>query len=166
MRNGAPIRPVAVSCRTHAITKRPAFEDRGYLRTTYKDTEDYAFLHVIFEDGMIADVMTSELVLGGVYDFIEVYANNHRTRCHMQPIERPQECRQRLAGARRSQDQRMAALGDGRPTLGLGTGGGIEGALKPGPRNCRKWSKGDGCKGHVTYKLRSPSDNGVRQSRE
>jgi predicted dehydrogenase len=86
-RRGTPIRPVAVSCRTHAITKRPAFEDRGYLRTTYKDTEDYAFLHVIFDDGMIADIMTSELCLGGVYDFIEVFANNHRTRCHIQPVK-------------------------------------------------------------------------------
>jgi len=85
-RNGKPIRPAAVSCRTHSITKCASFEDRGYLRTTYKDTEDYALLHVIFEDGMVADVMTSELVLGGVYDFIEVYANNHRTRCHIQPV--------------------------------------------------------------------------------
>ncbi len=85
-RNGSPIRPVAVSCRTHSITRLPHFEDRGYLRTTYKDTEDYALLHVIFEDGTVADVMTSELVLGGVYDFIEVFANNHRTRCHIQPV--------------------------------------------------------------------------------
>ncbi len=85
-RTGRPIRPAAVSCRTHAITRRPSFEDRGYLRTTYKDTEDYAFLHVVFDDGMIADVMTSELVLGGVYDFVEVFANNHRTRCHIQPV--------------------------------------------------------------------------------
>ena len=36
---------------------------------------------------MIADVMTSELTLGGVYDFIEVFANNHRTRCHIQPVK-------------------------------------------------------------------------------
>lgn len=85
-RRGTPIRPVAVSCRTHSITKLPGFEDRGYLRTTYKDTEDYAFIHVVFDDGMVADVTTSELVLGGVYDFVEVYANNHRTRCHIQPV--------------------------------------------------------------------------------
>lgn len=85
-RLGKPIRPASVTCRTHSITKLPAFEDRGYLRTIYKDTEDYAFLHVVFEDGTIADVMTSELVLGGVYDFIEVFANNHRTRCHIQPV--------------------------------------------------------------------------------
>jgi predicted dehydrogenase len=86
-RNGTAIRPVAVSCRTHSITKLPAFEDRGYLRAHYEDGEDYAFLHVIFEDGTVADVMTSELVLGGVYDFIEVFANNHRTRCHIQPVK-------------------------------------------------------------------------------
>jgi predicted dehydrogenase len=85
-RTGKPIRPASVSCRTHAITKLPAFEDRGYLRTSYKDTEDYAMLHVVFEDGTIADVMTSELVLGGVYDYVEVFANNHRTRCHIQPV--------------------------------------------------------------------------------
>lgn len=85
-RRGSPIRPVAVSARTHAITRLPAFEDRGYLRTTYKDTEDYALLHVVFDDGMVADIMTSELVLGGVYDFVEVFANNHRTRCHISPV--------------------------------------------------------------------------------
>lgn len=84
-RNGRPIRPVAVSARTHSITRLPAFEDRGYLRTKYKDTEDYALLHVVFEDGMVADIMTSELVLGGVYDFVEVFANNHRTRCRISP---------------------------------------------------------------------------------
>lgn len=85
-RRGTPIRPVAVSARTHAITKLPAFQDKGYLRTTYKDTEDYALLHVIFDDGMVADILTCELVLGGVYDFIEVFANNHRTRCNLSPV--------------------------------------------------------------------------------
>jgi len=85
-RFGKPIRPAAVTCRTHAITRNPLFEDKGYLRTSYQDTEDYALLHVVFDDGMVADVMTCELVLGGVYDFIEVFANNHRTRCNIQPV--------------------------------------------------------------------------------
>ncbi|MDZ4802351.1 MAG: Gfo/Idh/MocA family oxidoreductase [Bryobacteraceae bacterium] len=85
-RYGRAIRPAAVTCRTHSITKLPAFEDRGYLRNHYQDGEDYAFLHVVFEDGTVADIMTSELVLGGVYDFVDVFANNHRTRCHIQPV--------------------------------------------------------------------------------
>jgi predicted dehydrogenase len=85
-RTGKPIRPVAVSARTHSITRLPAFEDKGFLRTQYHDTEDYALLHVVFEDGMVADITASELVLGGIYDFVEVFANNHRTRCRMSPV--------------------------------------------------------------------------------
>ena len=85
-RTGKPIRPVAVSARTHSITRLPAFEDKGFLRTRYQDTEDYALLHVVFEDGMVADIMASELVLGGIYDFVEVFANNHRTRCRLSPV--------------------------------------------------------------------------------
>ncbi len=85
-RLGKPIRPAAVTARTHSITKLAGFEDRGFLRTTYQDTEDYSFIHVIFEDGTVADVTASELVLGGIYDFVEVFANNHRTRCRMSPV--------------------------------------------------------------------------------
>ena len=85
-RNGKPIRPAAVSARTHSITRLQGFEDKGFLRTKYHDTEDYSFLHVIFEDGTVADITASELVLGGVYDFVEVFANNHRTRCKMSPV--------------------------------------------------------------------------------
>jgi len=85
-RSGRPIRPAAVSSRIHSITKLPAFEDLGFLRTGYQDTEDYAFLHVVFDDGTVADITASELALGGVYDFVEVFANNHRARCRMSPV--------------------------------------------------------------------------------
>jgi predicted dehydrogenase len=85
-RLGRPLRPATVSARTHSITRLPNFEDRGFLRANYKDTEDYAFLHVTFEDGTVADVTASELVLGGIYDYVEVFANNHRTRCRISPV--------------------------------------------------------------------------------
>src|SRR5207253_8508228 len=79
--------PAGGGVRAHAfITRLPAFEDKGFLRTTYQDTEDYALLHVVFEDGMVADIMASELTLGGIYDFVEVFANNHRTRCRISPV--------------------------------------------------------------------------------
>jgi predicted dehydrogenase len=42
-------------------------------------------MHVIFDDGTVADVMTGEVTLGGIYDYVEVFANNHRTRCHISP---------------------------------------------------------------------------------
>jgi predicted dehydrogenase len=85
-RLGRPLRPSSVSARTHSITSIPGFEDRGFLRTKYQDTEDYAFLHVTFEDGTVADVTASELVMGGIYDYVEVFANNHRTRCRISPV--------------------------------------------------------------------------------
>lgn len=84
-RNGNPIRPKTISARTHAITRMPTFKDEGYLRTTYKDTEDFAQLHVVFEDGTIADLFASELVLGGVHNWIEVNTTNHRTICNINP---------------------------------------------------------------------------------
>ena len=85
-RLGRPIRPAYVSARTHSITRIPGFEDKGFLRTTYQDTEDYSLMHVVFDDGTVGDITASELVMGGIYDFIEVFANNHRTRCRMSPV--------------------------------------------------------------------------------
>ena len=84
-RNGQPIRPVAVTARTHQITRLPAYRNAGFIRTDYHDIEDYGWIHVVFEDGMVGDVISSEIVLGGVYNYVEVFANNHRTRCHLSP---------------------------------------------------------------------------------
>ncbi len=84
-RNGNPIRPKSISARTHAITRMPTFKNEGHLRTTYKDTEDFAMLHIVFDDGTIADLFASELVLGGVHNWIEVNTTNHRTICNINP---------------------------------------------------------------------------------
>lgn len=43
-------------------------------------------MHVLFEDGMVADVFASEIVMGGVHNWLEIFANNHRTRCNLSPI--------------------------------------------------------------------------------
>jgi len=84
-RDGKAIRPKSISARTHAITRMPTFKDEGHLRTTYTDIEDFAMSHVVFEDGTIASVFASELVLGGVHNWIEVNTNNHRTICNINP---------------------------------------------------------------------------------
>jgi predicted dehydrogenase len=84
-RDGRPIRPATVTARTHQITRLPNYRDAGFLRTCYHDIEDCGMMHVLFEDGTVADVLTSELVLGGIYDYIEVFANNHRARCRISP---------------------------------------------------------------------------------
>jgi len=84
-RNSKAIRPKAVSARTHEITRNPGFINKGFIRTDYEDIEDYGNIHVIFDDGMIADVFASELVMGGVHNWLEIFANNHRTRCNLSP---------------------------------------------------------------------------------
>jgi predicted dehydrogenase len=85
-RNGQPIRPASVSARTHEITRLPNYRDEGFLRTGYDDIEDYAQIHITFSDGTVADIFASELVLGGVANWLEVFGNNHRTRCNLNPI--------------------------------------------------------------------------------
>lgn len=86
-RGGRGIRPAAVSCRTHAVTRIGEYRDKGFLRTDYLDVEDYGFMHVVFEDGTFADVFSSEIVMGGVHNWLEVFANNHRTRCNINPAD-------------------------------------------------------------------------------
>lgn len=85
-RNGAPIRPKSVSSRTHQLTRLAAYRDKKLIRTDYHDIEDYGMMHITFVDGTVADVITSEVVLGGLYDYVEVFANDHRTKCNISPV--------------------------------------------------------------------------------
>ncbi len=85
VRDGRPIRPKSVSARTHAITRLPAFRDEGHIRCTYYDIDDFSTMHVEFDDGTIADVHASDIVLGGIHNWIEVCANNHRALCNINP---------------------------------------------------------------------------------
>ncbi len=85
-REGQAIRPASVSARVHEITRLKSFRDASFLRTSYEDVEDYCQAHVTFEDGTVADIFCSDLVLGGVHSWMEVFANNHRTRCNLNPV--------------------------------------------------------------------------------
>lgn len=84
-RTGAPIRPAAVSARTHRITRSPGYREAGFHRKVVKDVEDWGGIHVVFEDGTIADLFACELVLGGIHNWLEVAANNHRSRVNINP---------------------------------------------------------------------------------
>lgn len=87
IRQRVAIRPATVSARTHEITRLPGYRDEGFLRTDYEDVEDYAQTHVKFSDGTVADIFSSELVMGGVHNWMEIICNNHRTRCNLNPID-------------------------------------------------------------------------------
>jgi predicted dehydrogenase len=84
-RGANPILPRSVSARIHEITRLPDYRDQGHLRSEYHDTEDLAQIHLEFEDGTVADIFASAIVLGGIYNRLEVVANNHRTLCNINP---------------------------------------------------------------------------------
>ena len=86
-RDAKPIRPATVSARIHEITRMKNYRDAGFLRTTYDDVEDFGEMHITFDDGAVADIFATELVLGGVHNWLEVFANNHRTRCNLNPTD-------------------------------------------------------------------------------
>jgi predicted dehydrogenase len=83
--HGSPIRPKTVSARTHAVTRLPSFRDEGHIRRDYYDIDDFAAMHVEFADGTIADVFASDIVLGGIHNWLEICANNHRSICNINP---------------------------------------------------------------------------------
>jgi predicted dehydrogenase len=85
VRDGKPIRPKTVSARTHAITRMKNFRDEGHIRNTYYDIDDFSLMHVEFEDGTMADIFASDIVLGGIHNWLEICANNHRTLCNINP---------------------------------------------------------------------------------
>jgi len=84
-RHGKTIRPAAVSARVHSLTRLERYVDRGFLRTDYQDVEDFSATHVVFEDGTVADIFASEIVMGGIHNWLEVMASNHRTVCNINP---------------------------------------------------------------------------------
>jgi len=69
---GKPIRPIRVCSRVHQLTRLPGYRDAKLIRTDYHDIEDYGFMHVTFDDGTVADVLTCEVVLVGIYDYLQV----------------------------------------------------------------------------------------------
>jgi len=84
-RNGQPIRPKSVSSRIHAVTRLADFKDEGHIRSNYFDIDDLSLMHITFEDGTVADIIASDILLGGIHNWIEIAANNHRTICNINP---------------------------------------------------------------------------------
>ena len=84
-RNGAAIRPQSVTARTAALTRMKTFRDEGHIRRDYYDIDDFSMMHVTFEDGTLATVFASDIILGGIHNCLEVAANNHRTICKINP---------------------------------------------------------------------------------
>jgi len=84
-RHGHPIRPATVSARAHAITRLETFRDEGHIRCNYYDIDDFSMMHVEFDDGTVASLFASDIVVGGIHNWLEICANNHRAACNINP---------------------------------------------------------------------------------
>jgi predicted dehydrogenase len=84
-RSGQPIHPQSVTSRVHAITRLENFIDQGHIRRDYHDIDDFSMMHIEFEDGTVADIFSSDIILGGIHNWLEVATNNHRTICNINP---------------------------------------------------------------------------------
>ncbi|NQU23756.1 MAG: Gfo/Idh/MocA family oxidoreductase [Candidatus Nealsonbacteria bacterium] len=84
-RDGKPIRPATVSARAHALTRMDTFRDEGHIRCNYYDIDDFSMMHVEFTDGTVATLFASDVVVGGIHNWLKITANNHRANCNINP---------------------------------------------------------------------------------
>jgi predicted dehydrogenase len=86
-RTGRPIRPRSVVCEVGNLTWIEAFrrEPKHYLKTDWKDVEDWGVMALTFEDGSVAEIAAGDTTLGGVHNYLEAYLSNARIRANMNP---------------------------------------------------------------------------------
>ena len=74
-RDGKPIRPSRVTATVASLTKIPSFtaDQEPFIRTGWDDCEDWGSLLLTFNDGTVAQITASDIVLGGIQNVFSVY---------------------------------------------------------------------------------------------
>ncbi len=86
-RMGRPIRPKSVVAATARLLQIESFraEKERYLTGDLADCEDWGSVLITFEDGSVAEVTSSDVVLGGIYNYIKIFGSQGRIECNMNP---------------------------------------------------------------------------------
>jgi predicted dehydrogenase len=86
-RNGRPIRPAAVQAQVATLTRTAHFGAGGStpIRIGYHDVEDWGAMLLTFEDGAVAQITGSDIVLGGVRNRLEVFADRCVVAANLSP---------------------------------------------------------------------------------
>lgn len=87
LKNGAPIVPVAVTAEVANLADTCVFRDAGkaWLVNKWEDVENWSSCIIAFSDGSRATIVASDIVLGGIKNFIEICMTNARIQCHIDP---------------------------------------------------------------------------------
>ena len=86
-RNGVPIRPRSVVAETARLTRTRGFETESvhYIKSGYEDIEDWASILVTFDDGTVAQITASDTTLGGIRNYLTVFASNAVATVNVNP---------------------------------------------------------------------------------
>ncbi len=86
-RTGKPIRPTSVTAEVAKLTDNTAYaaEADKQLNVDLADCEDFGSALITFEDGSVAQVTSSDVVLGGIYNHVQIFTSQGRIECNMNP---------------------------------------------------------------------------------
>ena len=86
-REGRPIRPSSVVAEVGHLTRIDSFvsERDKFLSTGLADCEDWGAAIITFEDGSVAEVASSDVALGGIYNRLQVFGSQGRIECNLNP---------------------------------------------------------------------------------
>ncbi len=86
-RDGKPIRPAFVTAEVANLTKMKAFETepKKHMKTGWYDVEDYGSILLTFEDGSVAQVTSTDTVMGGIYNYLTVYGSRLVAKANINP---------------------------------------------------------------------------------
>ncbi|MBI4966243.1 MAG: Gfo/Idh/MocA family oxidoreductase [Desulfomonile tiedjei] len=87
LKSGRPIRAKSVTAEVGFHSKIEAFqqETKKYVVSNWEDVEDWGVMVIAFEDGSNATVFSSDGVLGGVRNTINVYLSNSVVHVNINP---------------------------------------------------------------------------------
>jgi predicted dehydrogenase len=86
-RDGKPIRPTHVTAEVANLTWMKSFQDepRKFMKTGWDDVEDYGSIHLTFEDGAVAQLTSCDVVMGGIYNYLQVWGARTVLRANINP---------------------------------------------------------------------------------
>jgi len=82
---GETITATGVICDTGTLTDNLSEADKKFVASRPVDVEDYAQCIITFSDGTKADIVSADLLLGGVKNRLEIYANEATINCNISP---------------------------------------------------------------------------------
>lgn len=86
-RGGKPIRPAFVSAEVANLTWMKSFQDdpKKHMKHGWVDVEDYGCIQLTFEDGAVAQLTSSDIVMGGVFNYFQVYGGRAVLKANINP---------------------------------------------------------------------------------